>query len=415
MEDSGAENPKAAKYYLVLVVVACAMALSCWFSTNAVAPALEDEEGYSSGELAWLSSSVMVGFVIGTFVLSVGNVADLLGARTLFALGAGVASVSNLGVAWLAPKDVGGMGALVPLRALTGAALGAVYPPAMKIVAGWFVKNRGLAIGIMVGALTIGSGSPHILRSVFTSAWRSTLYISSSGALIAALIVKLLVRDGPFGAPAAPFQPTLLLLLFSEPAPRLALLGYVYHMWELYSVWASIGAFYTDLYDDAEIGALGGIRRASFLAFLFFLAGAVGCVAGGVLAEKYGRTLVTAFSLATSSICAAIFGFLPTEADGLLVVVSLIWGATIVSDSAQFSTAITELCPPESRGTLLTISTSVGFLIAAITVRSTPAIQAETSWGVAFLILAIGPALGVIVMLRLRYRPEAQAMANGKR
>ncbi|MCH8818668.1 MAG: MFS transporter, partial [Chloroflexi bacterium] len=227
--DIAAERRKA----LVVVSLATLFGLSVWFSTNAVGPALEVEKGFSTSDLAWLTIAVQLGFVAGTLVIAVTNLADLVKARYVFGVSAGVAGVLNLGVI---PLD--GFGPVLAVRFATGIFLAGVYPPGMKIISGWFQSGRGIALGVMIGALTIGSGSPHLLRSAFVDNWEATIIGSSLLAGLSAVLVVTLTRDGPYDVRGAKFNPRYMLRVFSERGPRLTLFGYLGHMWELYSMWA---------------------------------------------------------------------------------------------------------------------------------------------------------------------------------
>ncbi len=393
---------------VLLVSLASLFGLSVWFSTNAISSALEVEKSLGEQDVAWLTIAVQLGFVFGTLVIAFTNLADLLNARRLFMLSAISAGLLNL---LIIPLD--SLPLLILVRFGTGAALAGVYPPAMKVLSGWYNRNRGFALGMMVGALTVGSGSPHLLRSVFVGNWQAVILGSSFLAFAGGLIMLLLVKDGPYEVPAAKFRPSSMLKLFTERGLRLTLVGYLGHMWELYAMWAWIGAFMTYIIGTRPLVG-DSVDLASGLTFGVFFVGAVASPLAGVLAERWGRTVVTSMAIVLSGSMALIIGFLPYELLPLILVAAMIWGATVIADSAQFSTAITELAEPEYRGTMLTFQTGLGFLLTAASIWLVPVLQDATGWGVAFAVLAIGPVIGTLAMLRLRVLPEARRLAGGK-
>lgn len=393
---------------VLLVSLASLFGLSVWFSTNAISSALEVEKSLGEQDVAWLTIAVQLGFVFGTLVIAFTNLADLLNARRLFMLSAISAGLLNL---LIIPLD--SLPLLILVRFGTGAALAGVYPPAMKVLSGWYNRNRGFALGMMVGALTVGSGSPHLLRSVFVGNWQAVILGSSFLAFAGGLIMLLLVKDGPYEVPAAKFRPSSMLKLFTERGLRLTLVGYLGHMWELYAMWAWIGAFMTYIIGTRPLVG-DSVDLASGLTFGVFFVGAVASPLAGVLAERWGRTVVTSMAMVLSGSMALIIGFLPYELLPLILVAAMIWGATVIADSAQFSTAITELAEPEYRGTMLTFQTGLGFLLTAASIWLVPVLQDATGWGVAFAVLAIGPVIGTLAMLRLRVLPEARRLAGGK-
>ena len=407
--ESLASEGKARNRILLLVSASTVFGLSVWFSTNAIAPALEAEKGFSAADIAWLTVAVQMGFVAGTLIIAITNLADLVPARRLYGIAAISAGILNLAVI---PVD--DFSAVILVRFMTGMFLGGVYPPGMKILSGWFVKGRGIALGAMIGALTIGSGSPHLLRSLFADQWEVTIIGSSVLSAIGGLIVWSLVTDGPHDVKGAKFAPRFMLKLFTERAQRLNLLGYLGHMWELYAMWAWIGAF---------LAAVIGVRPligdrldlASAIVFAVFAAGAVASFGAGFVAERFGRTYTTAGLMLMSGSIALGIGFIPFDLEVLIVVLALLWGAAVVADSAQFSTAMTELSDPAYRGTMLTFQTGIGFALTAVTIRLVPIIEQSSGWGFAFALLAIGPALGALSMLLLRRLPEAELMAGGNR
>ena len=404
-----ADDARARCRTLIIVSLASLFGLSVWFSTNAISTALEAEKGLSEHDVAWLTIAVQLGFVFGTIVIAFTNLADRLNARTLFFLSAIGAGAINLLVV---PID--NLPLLILVRFGTGAFLGGVYPPAMKVLSGWFNRGRGFALGMMIGALTLGSGSPHLLKSVFLDNWEAVIVGSSLLAFIGGTAMRALVRDGPYEVPAGKFRPASMLTLFTQRGLRLTLIGYLGHMWELYAMWAWIGAFMTYIIGTREI--IGDrIDLASGLTFGVFFAGAVASPVAGILAERIGRTAVTSLAMVLSGSMALMIGFLPYELLPLILIVAVVWGATVVADSAQFSTAITELAPPEIRGTILTFQTGLGFLLTAGSIWLVPVLQDATGWGVAFAVLAAGPLIGTVAMLRLRRLPESRKLAGGRR
>ena len=393
---------------VLLVSIASLFGLSVWFSTNAISSALELDKSLVEHDVAWLTIAVQLGFVFGTLVIAITNLADLLNARRLLMLSAIAAGVLNL---LIIPLD--SLPLLVLVRFATGAALAGVYPPAMKVLSGWYNRNRGFALGMMVGALTVGSGSPHLLRSIFVGNWEAVILGSSTLAFVGGLVMLMLVKDGPYEAPAAKFRPSSMLQLFTRRGLRLTLVGYLGHMWELYAMWAWIGAFMTYIIGTRPLVG-DSVDLASGLTFGVFFVGAVASPLAGMLAERWGRTVVTSIAMVLSGSMALVIGFLPYELLPLILLAAMIWGATVIADSAQFSTAITELAEPEYRGTMLTFQTGLGFLLTAASIWLVPVLQDATSWGVAFAVLAIGPVVGTLAMLRLRVLPEARRLASGK-
>ena len=398
---------------LLVMSAAVLLVLGTWFSGTAVAPSLVAAWDLDGVGVAMLTVAVQLGFAAGALLLAAWGVPDVVPARVLMTAGALVAAVSTAGFALL-PGD---LAAALPFRFLTGAGIAAVYPVGMKVLAGWFRHERGLAVGTLIGAITVGSALPHLLRAgggLVAADWRLVVLVAAAGAGIGAMVIALAVREGPYAVPAARFSPAVALAALREPSVRLANLGYLGHMWELYAMWSWIPLF---LAASLTASGLHDAGLASLLAFAVVAAGGIGCVAAGALADRWGRTTLTIGAMAASGSCAVLTGLLFGAWPALLVAVALVWGVTVVADSAQFSTAISELAPPGTAGSALTVQTAGGFLLTAVTVTGVSLLGPEDAggWRVAFALLALGPLVGIWAMWRLRRRPDAAKMAGGRR
>jgi MFS family permease len=288
------------------------------------------------------------------------------------------------------------------------------YPPAMKIMATWFRDGRGVAMGILIGALTVGSATPHLIRGATDLPWRETLLAASLLALVSCAVVLLLVREGPYRFPPARFDVRMAGAIFRERGSRLACFGYFGHMWELYPMWAWIGVFLAESIEKRGGGDYFGMDP-SVATFLVIAIGGLGCYIGGVVSDRWGRTTLTMAAMALSGLCALVIGFTFGGPPALTLAIAILWGITVIADSAQFSTAVTELSQPAYVGTALTIQTSVGFALTMASIWIIPVIVSWVDWRWAFAVLSVGPFLGVAVMGRLRAIPESLKLAAGRR
>ena len=384
-------------------------AMALWFSASAVVPSLVAEFRLSNFMQAALTSGVQAGFVVGCIASAVLGLADRYDPRRLIAASASVGAVANAALLVVDPTTL----AAPLLRIVTGIAMAGVYPVGMKLASTWAKGDMGLMVGILVGALTLGSATPHLFSAFGGFDWRIPVVIASGGALAAAALIAL-AGIGPNRAPTPPFDPRAVLAAWRDVPLRLANIGYLGHMWELYAMWAWIGVF---AHASFAMTLTPGIAptAAKLTAFATIAAGAIGCVAAGFLADRIGRTTITIIAMAVSGSCAATIGVLFGGSAWLLVTVCIVWGISIVADSAQFSASVAELADRERVGTMLTLQTAMGFTLTLVTIHALPYWVDSMGWRYAFLPLSIGPAIGVYAMVRLRAHPRATLLAGGRR
>lgn len=380
---------------LLLVAVGQFFGMTLWFSATAAAPALAAELGLTSSGTAWLTMAVQAGFVAGTLVSALFSLADMLNPRRLFAIGCIAGAVANAAIPFAT-----GASTVIVLRACTGVALACVYPPGLKIAAGWFLDRRGTALGILVGALTVGSAFPHLLAwGAHAVDWRVLMWVSSALALVGGIVVFSAVRDGPYVTAAAPFDPHAAREVLRNRGVRLATLGYLGHMWELYAMWGWIAAFAAA---SLTMRGIATPRLGSLVAFIAIASGAVGCVLAGRWADEWGKARVAGWAMIVSAACATLTIVVFGAPLPILLAFAAVWGFSVVADSAQFSALVSELSPRTHVGTALTLQTCAGFLLTMASLRLLPAIAGITGWRWAFLVLVPGPVLGALAMRRLR-------------
>ena len=405
---NGSEPFEAERRWRVLAITAVAVVLSLmsWFSATAVINDISRAWELDTATAGWLTNAVQLGFVTGAILSSLLAISDIVALPRLMAGSALLAGISSA-VLLIEP----GFAGAVLARFVTGAALAGVYPPAMKFIATWFKTGRGIAMGAMVGAVTLGSAGPHLVRAVGqVLPWETVITVTAICCLLSAVIF-LVLREGPHGFARARVDPRQVAAIIRNRPVMLANFGYFGHMWELYAMWGWILAYVVAASDS---GAYFG--NASLLAFAVVAMGAPGCLLGGFLSDMIGRCYTTALMMAVSGLCALAVGFLFDGPPALFLIVALIWGLTVVADSAQFSAAVSELSDASYVGSSLAFQMGVGFAITTITIWMVPVLaEMFGSWRWTFLVLVPGPFLGVVSMLALRRLPEAAKIANGLR
>ncbi|MEO7083881.1 MAG: MFS transporter [Gemmatimonadaceae bacterium] len=382
---------------LGLLALAELLGMSLWFAASAVGPQLGVRWNLSTSEIGWLTTIVQLGFVIGTATSAVLNLADIIPSRRLFAASAALGAIANA-MLLVAPS----YSAALVCRFATGFALAGVYPPAMKMIATWFRSQRGLAVGTIVGALTVGKAGPYLVHAIPGAGETPVVWSATVAALLAALLVGLWYEEGPYPFPPRPFSWGLVGDVFGEQRWRLATAGYLGHMFELYSAWTWLPVFVAA--SAAAGGMPPGPQRdsvSSAVAFAAIAIGGFGCVWGGRVADRRGREWLVTLSMAASGTCALVIGLTFGQGLWLLIPVALTWGFFVIADSAQFSVLVTEAVPAHAVGTALTVQTSIGFLLTMVSIQLVPPVEHFVGWRWAFAILALGPIAGIAAIQRL--------------
>lgn len=382
---------------LVLLAVAELLGMSLWFSGSAVAPILQERWHLTGEQVGWLTTMVQLGFVAGTAVSAMLNLADIVPAKRLFAASAILGALGN---AWLAVAS--GFGPTLVSRFAAGFFLAGVYPPAMKMAATWFRARRGLAVGTVVGALTVGKAGPYLVHAFPGAGVAPVVLIASASATVAALLIVLGYREGPYPFAPRPFSWGLVASVVRNREWRLASGGYFGHMAELYSYWTWIPAFVAaSLTAETGNAVAATSPQAALLAFGVIAVGGVGCIWGGMASDRIGRERLVTWAMAASGTCALLIGLTFGRSLWLLVPVALAWGFFVIADSAQFSVLVTESVPAHAVGTALTVQTSLGFLLTTFTIQAVPPVVRAVGWSLAFPMLAVGPVLGIWSIQRL--------------
>nr|WP_235717119.1 MFS transporter [Mycolicibacterium goodii] len=370
---------------------------------SAVVPSLRNDWGISASAAVWLTGSVQLGFVAGALGSTALNLADRVRPHVLLAASAAAAAACTL----LLAVSVSGLVGAIPLRFLTGMCLAGVYPVGMKLMASWCGSNRrGFALGVLIAALTLGSTLPHFIAGLGSLPWRGVLLAASGIGIAGALIAVAFVRAGPYLAAPSPVRnPRYAITMFAERGPRLANLGYLGHMWELYALWTWIPTFL--LASNAARALPVSVEIFVFIAM--GLAGVVGCLLGGWGSDRFGRSPAAVVALLVSGMCCLASPFAFSAGPVFLVVLCVVWGASVIADSGVFSTSLSEVADARYVGTALTAQTAIGFALTVVSIQLVPLLANAVGWRYAFLLLAPGPLMGALAMRAFRTRIPATA------
>lgn len=402
--DAVGPDPEGRLLPLTFLTIALVLCLSTWFSATAVVPQLTDVWSLSSTGRAWLTISVILGFVAGALFSATLNIADRVRPQLVMLVGGIGAGVANLALIWADGVEVG-----VALRFVTGFFIAGIYPPSFKLISTWFRKGRGMALGVLAAGIVLGNATPHLANALGGIDWRSVIYTTTIMSAIGG-ILAFSVKTGPFEFPRSVFDPGQVGRVFANRGVRLASIGYFGHMWELFAM----AAWFLIFVGDHRV-ARGeeALPVAAFATFVVIAMGSAGSWVGGFVADRWGRTNFTALMLTISGLCSLGIGLLFDGPTWPIVVLGLVWGFTVVADSAQFSAIVTEVGDQSYVGTALTMQIAIGFTISAATIWIIPLVEEILSWKWAFAVLALGPLVGIAAMLRLKRLPEAAKIAGG--
>lgn len=396
----------SSRVQLGLIAMVLILAMGTWFSASAVAPALERVWHITQMQSVWLTSSVQIGFVVGAVGSAALNLPDRIPPQI-------VAGSASIGAALTTAAIAIWVDAFLPaiiLRILTGMFLAGVYPVAMQLMVTWFRPlRRGIALGVLLGALALGSAVPHLLRGFEQLPWQGVLIFAAIFAGLGGCISIIAVRPGPHGEQGpVRLRPGYAIEMFKELGPRLANLGYFGHMWELYALWTWLPMFLLAIRpaDEAAVGLITFVTIG--------IAGGLGCLLGGWASNGLGRGRAAGYAMILSGLCCLLSPMLVDSPWPVVIVLLVVWGAAVIADSPVFSTALSEVADRRYTGTALTTQTAIGFLLTLVTINMVPVMAELIGWQYAYVVLAPGPILGAVAMRMYRTRIESKSLANHK-
>ncbi len=377
---------------LPLIVLSQFACTSLWFAGNAVIADISKAFDLTQASLSYLTSAVQLGFIVGTLLFAIFTIADRYAPSKVFFVCALLGALFNLLVLFIPQNLI----FLVLCRFFTGFMLAGIYPVGMKIAADYHEKGLGNALGWLVGALVLGTAFPHLVKSYFSELpWKYVMVTTSSLAVLGGLLIGFLVPNGPYHRIGARFDPSAIVKVFGKSDFRAAAFGYFGHMWELYTFWAFVPIMLIGFNQAAMQPS-----TISLLSFIIISMGAIGCVAGGYLSFKIGSKKVAFLSLIFSGTCCLLSYFFPDMNVLVFLIILLVWGLTVVSDSPQFSTLVAQSAPIAYKGTALTIVNSIGFFITIFSIQLVGYLHHIGLERSSYLTLLIGPIFGAISLMK---------------
>jgi len=378
-------------FYIIIISQFCGTSL--WFAGNAVLPQLQSVYHWQPGALGYITSSVQLGFIIGTLLYAVTGITDRFSPSLVFLISSVIASASNA----ISVINLSSFEFVLISRCLTGFFLAGIYPVGMKIASDWNEKGLGHWLGALVGALVLGTAFPHALKlnPQFMDP-AILLLVLSLLAITGGLMIYFFVHDGPYRKPSIRFTFSDICDVFKSPSFRKPAFGYFGHMWELYSFWAFVPwiiSYYSSLHPSAQV-------PETLVAFIVIAAGGLGCVVGGELSFRLGSKNIALIALILSGICCVTSPWAWLFSPPLFFAFLIFWGFTVVADSPQFSALVAANAPPSVRGSAITITTSAGFAITIISIQLLTLLQEIIPGQYLFLVLAPGPIIGVLLLNR---------------
>ncbi len=370
---------------------------SLWFVGNAILPELQVELGLGTNALGNITSMVQFGFISGTLVFAILSVADRFSPSQVFFVSSILAAASNLCITWFAEDSF----SLLLFRFITGFFLAGIYPVGMKIAADWYEKGLGKALSWLVGALVAGTAFPHLLKgSSYHFSAEKIILFTSLFAVAGGTLIILFVKDGPFRKRSQSFHPGQIIKIFRSKDFRSSAFGYFGHMWELYTFWAFVPVLL------ALHPASGSGTNIPLWSFIIIAVGCLSCIAGGYLSQKWGSAKVAFYSLLLSGLCCFLSFVALNAGTSVFFLFMLVWGTTVISDSPQFSALVAQTAPAESKGTALTVVTCIGFAITIASIELLNYLFQHSSGSkeYLFMILGIGPVLGLLFLKRIANR-----------
>ena len=378
------------KRILPIIVISQFCCTSLWFAGNAVLNDLIENFSLPNSALENLTSAVQFGFITGTLLFALFTIADRFSPSKVFFLCASLGALCNASLIF----KFNTISTLLIIRFLTGFFLAGIYPIGMKIATDYYKKGLGISLGFIVGALVLGTALPHLLKdSMHAFSWETVLLSISGLAIFGGCLLVIFVKNGPYRQKGTSLDLTICFKVFKNRAFRKASFGYFGHMWELYTFWTFVPILlktYSDMYTKVQF-------NIPLLSFFIIGIGSISCVLGSYLAAKFG-TKRTAFSaLLLSCFCCLVSPlFFLVSNSTIFLLFLLFWGMVVIADSALFSTLVAQNAPKKDKGTALTIVNCIGFSITILSLQLISTLFHSTSSTFVFLILAIGPILGLI-------------------